>query len=167
LNKYLTQLRLASFGAEYAPTSDPQLFSDFSSGYIVQSSMPSLQSGFFSTFANKTAGVGGFEPELLKYAFSVRQPITVNDFTTPALLDLGIAADFNGPVQFVLAEFDYVVCLGDCRSVYDPTMVEVFFPKASNVSFYMQEGTGHGLTMHKGANVGYKAMFDWLQSNGL
>ena len=166
INKYLPRLRLASFGLEYAPDSS-KLFSDFSSGYIVESSISNLQSGFFSTFANETAGVGGFEPELLEYAFSVRQPVTVNDFTTPGLLNLGLAAEFTGPVQYVVAEFDYVVCQGDCRGVYDPTVIESLFPKASNVSFYMQPGTGHGFTMHKGANVGYKATFDWLDANGL
>lgn len=167
INQYLAQLRLASFGLEYAPENDPKLFGDYSSGYIVESSMSNLQAGFFSSLANKTTGVGGFEPALLEYAFSVRQPVTVNDFTTPSLLNLGLAANYDGPVQFVVAEFDYLVCLGDCKGVYDPTTIKALFPKASNVSFHMQEGTGHGLTLHRAANVGYQATFDWLASNGL
>jgi pimeloyl-ACP methyl ester carboxylesterase len=167
LNTYVSMLRLASFGVEFAPTTDPALFSDFSSGYFVQNSAAALQSGFFSTFTNKTTGIGGFEPELLDYAFSIRQPTGVSDWTTPALLNIGAAPGFTGPVQFMIAEFDYVVCLGDCRGVYDPATIRELFSNALDVNFYIQEGSGHGLTMHKGANVGYKVSLDWLDSNGL
>lgn len=165
-NKYATQLRLASFGVELARTTDPELFSDFPNGYFVQNSAAALQSGFFSTFANKTTGVGGFEPELLDYAFTIRQPTGVSDWTTPSLLNIGVT-DFTGPVQFMIAEFDYVVCLGDCKGVYDEEMIKRLFPNASDVNFHIQEGSGHGLTMHKGANVGYKVSLDWLDANGL
>lgn len=167
INKYIDDLKLASFGGEYAPDCDPKLFGDFSSGYFVQNSMATLQSGFFSTFANATAGVGGFAPELLAYAFSIRQPSAVSDWTTPGLLDTAPALQFDGPVQFFLAEFDYVVCGGDCRGAYDESLIKQIYPKATDVDFYIQEGTGHGLTMHKGANKGYQVIYDWLEKNGL
>ena len=167
LNKYVSMLRLASFGIEFAQTTDPELFGDFPSGYFVQNSAATLQSGFFSTFTNETTGVGGFEPELLDYAFSIRQPTGVSDWTTPALLNIGPAPGFTGPVQFMIAEFDYVVCLGDCKGVYDPEMIKELFSNASDVDFFIQQGSGHGLTMHKGANEGYKVSLDWLDSKGL
>ena len=167
LNNESTQLKLTTFGPEYARTHDPKLYSDFGSGYFIQNSLVTLQSGFFSTRENKATGVGGFTPEALQYAFSVRQPSAVSDWTTPALLKIYPALDFAGPVQFVNAEFDYVVCGGDCKATYDEDMIKMLYPKASVVDFYLQEGSGHGLTLHKGANVGYKVSLDWLAKNGL
>lgn len=76
------------------------------------------------------------------------------------------AADFKGPVQFVGGEYDFSVCLGDCRG-YNQTMVDFMFPAASNVEVYLQPGTGHGLPFHYGARTGFKATFDWLDKNGL
>lgn len=167
LNKYFADLRFGTFALGYAPEVDPILFSDRSSGYVVHSTKGALQTGFFSVKENTTTGLGGFEPELLDYAYSVRQPLVVSETTSPALLNLGVAESFKGPVQFVVAEFDYLVCLGDCKETFDPEMITGLYPQATNVSFHVQQGTGHGLTMHKGANAGYKATFDWLEGNGL
>jgi pimeloyl-ACP methyl ester carboxylesterase len=167
INNESTQLKLTTFGPEYPRTNDPQLYADFGSGYFIQNSRVTLQSGFFSTRENKTTGVGGFTPEALEYGFSVRQPSAVSDWTTPALLKIYPALEFAGPVQFVNAEFDYVVCGGDCKGTYDEDMIKMLYPKAMDVDFYVQEGTGHGLTLHKRADVGYKVSLDWLAKNGL
>ena len=31
---------------------------------------------------------------------------------------------------------------------------------------YRQPGTGHGLPLHNNAQLGFRAMFDWLHKNG-
>lgn len=169
MNEHLPESRRTEFGLEYAAENDPVLFGDRSSGYMVAGTRSAIQTGFFST--NATSGIGGFEPELLEYGFSVRQTLTGPEFVLPSRLDLGPAEDFEGPVQFVLGEFDFINCRGDCNNVADPTLLRSLYPKAKPIDMpidvYIQPGTGHGLTMHRGATLGYKATLDWLDMNGL
>ena len=143
-------------------------FPDRQPGYTVPGTPNSLQVGFFSTRANSTTGLGGFEPELLDYAWSIRQPQTVTEYGSGGvLLAENPVSMFKGPVQLVAGEYDFTVCLGDCAAAYDPKLVEAMFPASSAVDVYLQPGTGHGLPFHKGAQVGFKATFDWLAKNGL
>jgi hypothetical protein len=115
---------------------------------------------------NKTAGVGGFDPKLLEYAFANRQPSSPAELLSGAALDIVPSKGFAGPIQFMLAEFDFLVCPGDCRGVADMPTLEALYPKATDIDVYIQEGTGHGLPYHLGANVGYKATYDFLAENG-
>lgn len=82
-------------------------------------------------------------------------------------MNLGAALQFDGPLQFVVAEFDYVVCRGDCNLPFDLATFRSVYPKATDIDIYTQNGTGHGLTMHRKANLGYRATLDWLDRNGL
>lgn len=125
--------------------------------------MGGFQSIFFNTLTNATTGVGGFEPEVLDYAFSIRQIITTSELMSPRI-KIGAAPDFKGPVQHVLAEYDYPVCRGDCKLLYG---LETLYPKALDRNITMQYGNGHALTMHKMEGLGYQATFDWLDRNGL
>ena len=52
-------------------------------------------------------------------------------------------------------------------AAHDPKLVDAMFPASSDVEVYLQPGTGHGLPFHKGAQVGFKATFNWLAKNGL
>jgi hypothetical protein len=81
-------------------------------------------------------------------------------------VNLGAAPQFEGPLQFMLAEFDYPVCRGDCNIPFDPAMFQKLYPKAKDIDIYTQQGNGHALTMHRKANLGYKATLDWLDRNG-
>ena len=166
-NNQLANMAITSGGLLYAAENDPTLFSDRGSGYIVPGTRSSLQAGFFSMRANTTSGLGGFEPELLDYAFSIRQPTTVGEWVSGGTLNLGPAPGFRGPVQFVVGEFDFAVCKGDCRGTYSEEALKIIYPHVSDLKVYLQDGTGHGLTLHRGANVGYKVTLDWLEGNGL
>lgn len=166
-NSHFSEMRKTAFGLEYAAQNDATLFGDRSSGYMVGGTLSALQSGFFSTQANTTIGVGGFESGLLEYAFSIRQTVTTTEWVSPFQLNQGVAPDFEGPLQFVVAEFDFLVCRGDCNLSFDPTTFKALYPRAKDIDIYMQQGTGHGLTMHRKANLGYKATLDWLDKNGL
>ena len=161
------QFKKTSFDIQYAAQNDPDLFGDRSSGYVVPGTKSAVQTGFFSTRANATSGIGGFEPDLLDYGFDTRQPLVYVEFVSPAQLNLGVAQEFTGPVQIVLGEFDFPVCAGDCKGLFDPATYKALYPKAPPVTPYIQQGAGHGLTMHRRADVGYKATLDWLDSNGL
>ena len=172
LNDHFQDMRRTGWGFEYAAQNDATLFGDRSSGYIVSGTQSAIQTGFFSTRANDATGVGGFEPALLDYGFSIRQPVATTEFLSPyqlngGQLNGGVAQDFRGPVQFVVGEFDFLDCGGDCKGTFDPAMIESLYPKATDVDIYIQEGTGHGLTMHRKADLGYKATLDWLDQHRL
>ena len=169
LNKELNQSRQTAFDLQYAPENDPNLFADSSSGYVVPGTQSAVQAGFFSSRVNKTTGIGGFDPKLLEYAFSLRQPMTAPELGSANVLILNAMSSpqYTGPVQFMLAEFDFLICLGDCRNTYNTTQVHEAYPKAKDVDVYIQPGTGHGLPFHNGARSGFQATFDWLNKNDL
>ncbi|KAL9059468.1 MAG: hypothetical protein Q9162_001166 [Coniocarpon cinnabarinum] len=169
LNEHFAGVSMTAMGLEYAAQNDDALFGDRSVGYMVSGTRSALQTGFFSTRENSNAGIGGFEPELLDYGFSIRSSVTATELLSPSQLNLGAASDFEGPIQFVTGEFDFPICRGDCKASYDPAMIKSLYPKVKDEDFeiYLQPGTGHGLTMHRKANSGYKVMLDWLDSHGL
>ena len=165
LNEHFTEMQKAAFGLEYAPQNNMTLFGDRSSGYMICGTLGGFQTVFFSTQADATTGIGGFDKEVLDYAFSIRQTITTSEFLPP-VLNLGAAPLFEGPLQFMLAEFDFPICRGDCNIPFDPATFEKLYPKAKDIDIYTQKGNGHALTMHRKANLGYKATLDWLDRNG-
>ena len=167
VNDQLANITVTSGDLTYAAENDPILFADRGSGYIVPSTSSALQASFFSTRANSSTGTGGFEPELLEYAFETRQPTTVGEWLPAVNLNLGAAPAFKGPVQFVVGEFDFAVCRGDCKGTYSEETLGLLFPAAKDVNVHLQEGTGHGITYHRGANIGYQVTMDWLDKNGL
>lgn len=161
--------RQASMDLQYAPDNDPQLFADSSSGYLVPGTPSAYQANFFTSRVNATTGVGGFDPKLLDYAYSIRQPTPLVEMGSGIVMYLQYptAAQYTGPVQLMVGEFDYIVCLGDCRNTYTTTQLDRMFPQAKEVDINLQPGTGHGLPFHRNATLGFKATFDWLSSNGL
>lgn len=165
LNEHFAEMQKGVFGLEYAPQNSVTLFGDRSSGYMVDGTLGGFQTVFFSTRADATTGIGGFDREVLDYAFSIRQTITTSEFLPPQL-NLGAAPQFEGPLQFMLAEFDFPVCRGDCRLPFDPTTFKTLYPNAKDIDTYTQKGNGHALTMHRKAGLGYKATLDWLDRNG-
>ena len=164
-NPHFAELRKTAVGLAYAAQNDRTLFSDRSSGYMVQATKSDVQTNFFSTLANRTTGIGGFDPELLDYAYSIRSTSTTPEW----LLQVGMdpAVDFKGPLQFVLAEYDFGVCRGDCRLDFDQKMLKRLYPGTTDIDIYTQAGSGHALTLHRKANLGYKATLDWLDKHGL
>jgi pimeloyl-ACP methyl ester carboxylesterase len=169
INSYeIGENRVTAMGLEYAPENDPKLFGDFGSGYVVPSTKSATQTGFFSSRVNETTGIGGFEPKLLDYAFSIRQPNGAAALGSALALlpSVPTAPQYTGPVQFMLGEFDFLICLGDCRDAYNATLVNEMYPKAKGVDVYLQPGTGHGLPFHNNAQLGFRTMFDWLHKNG-
>jgi pimeloyl-ACP methyl ester carboxylesterase len=164
-----TSVKVSSQDFQYAPEVDPELFSDSSSGYIVPGSKTSLQVGFFSSKVDKTSGLGGFDPNLLDYAWDIRQPITVTELGTGGLLLFNnpVAPGFKGPVQFMAGEYDFLICGGDCKGTFTQEILDTMYPMAKDVEVHLQPGTGHGLPFHYGAKTGFQATFDFLANNGL
>ncbi|KAI4179147.1 MAG: hypothetical protein L6R41_008009, partial [Letrouitia leprolyta] len=60
-NSHAPEMQKSTFGLEYAPQNNKTLFSDRSSGYLVGGTLGGLQTVFFSTKADTTTGIGGFD----------------------------------------------------------------------------------------------------------
>ena len=167
-SKEFSQQRKTTFALEYAPQNDLELFADTSSGYVVPGTQGAIQTGFFSSRVNTTTGIGGFDPKILEYAFSLRQPYTGPQLGSAdvLMLEAPSAPQYLGPVQMMVGEFDWLICLGDCRNTYNTTQVHEMFPKAKDVDIYVQPGASHGLSFHYDAPLGFQATFDWLNRNG-
>ena len=65
------------------------------------------------------------------------------------------------------AGYDFLACRGDCYGFSSVEFLGALYSSASNIDLYLQPGTGHGLTLHKGARQGYQVTFDWLDGQGL
>jgi hypothetical protein len=155
-----------ALGFEYAATNDPALFGEYGSGYIVPATASDLQTCFFHR--RNATDPAGFSAGMLAYGESIKQPLTVAEWASiRGLLNIGFAPSFTGALQFFLAEYDFLVCDGDCVNNYNTTLIDQLYPYAADVDFYVQPGAGHGLTLHRNASAGYAVMLDWLNSNGL
>ncbi|KAF3767924.1 hypothetical protein M406DRAFT_40675 [Cryphonectria parasitica EP155] len=155
----LKEVTPATFGFEFAPESDPARFADFLSGYVVQKTESNIQQIFLKK--------GSFEPEMLSYAEEIKQPAVVAELVSGAQVLAQPAVNFSGPLQIFVGEFDYPNCDGDCNGVWSIQNISAVYPAASNISVYLQPGTGHGLTMSTNATAGYEVMFSYLDSHGL
>jgi pimeloyl-ACP methyl ester carboxylesterase len=159
LNQYLGKAGFTTFVVDYAATSSPPF--NRPSGYVV-SQKRGVQNIFFGGNP-KTA----FTPEMLDYGNAIKQPITVGEIASSFQI-IGLPApSFKAPVQYVLAEFDFYVCGGDCKGLYSPQAMNQTYPNATDIEFALQPNTGHGLTLHNNATAGYQVTFDFLARNGL
>lgn len=166
-NEFFFNLPEPALGFAYALALDPKKFGNRFAGYLAAASPLALQSGFFSTRGDAASGIGGFDPKLLDYAFSIAETFTAHEMVSARLVGAVEGPDFGGPVQFVVAELDYAVCKGDCKGLIDIPKAKKLYPKSPAVDVYFHPGNGHALTMHKKANIGYKATLDWLAKVGL
>ncbi len=155
------------FDLHLASEYNPELFGDYPNGYFISSTQSAIQANFFSSRRNHTAGIGGFTPELLQYGDSIKSPFGVAELISAGQLNLGLAPDFKGPIQWMLAEYDWLVCGGDCRGTADMDVLDTLYPAVAGKEVYIQTGTGHGLPLHRNANTGFKVSLDFLDRNGL
>jgi pimeloyl-ACP methyl ester carboxylesterase len=155
-----------SQGFGYAATTDPALFGQYPSGYIIPDDTNRIQSGFFHRY--NATDPAGFTDKALNYAESIKSPVTVAEWVSlKGALPIGPSSTFRGPLEFFVGEHDALICSGECYDNYDLAMLKEFYPNAAARDVYVQPGSGHGLTLHKNATAGYGAMFDWLVANDL
>jgi hypothetical protein len=143
---------------ELARSNSPRLFSNRGSGYIVQSTPSNVHTIFFKA--------PSFDSAALDYAYSIRQHITVGEYSSISALSMGPAPNFKGPLLFMEAEYDFPICGGDCKNSYDMKLLSSIYGNASAVDVYLQPGAGHGLTLHRNASAGFGVMMGWLGGNG-
>jgi pimeloyl-ACP methyl ester carboxylesterase len=159
LNQYIGKPGQASFSVDYAATASPPFKRP--SGYVVCSDR-GIQNIFFGG-ATKTA----YTPALFNYGNAIKQPISVGEIAS-AFTILGVPGPTLAvPVQYMLAEFDFYICGGDCKGVTSVEALKATYPKATALELAIQPNTGHGFTLHNNATAGYQVSLDFLSKNGL
>ncbi|KAK3635226.1 hypothetical protein LTR56_014835 [Elasticomyces elasticus] len=155
----------AALGFEYAAANDLGRYGDRGSGYIVPATVDQIQLGFYHR--DNISDLSGFSDALLAYGEYIKQPLTTGEWLSiRGLLNIVPALEFKGPLQFFLAERDFLVCGSDCKSDYDPAVLAALYPRVKSLDTYIQPDAGHGLTFQKNATAGYAVMMNWLDSQG-
>ncbi|KAI1140524.1 hypothetical protein F5Y05DRAFT_424381 [Hypoxylon sp. FL0543] len=150
---------VAAFEHDFAPISDPVRFGKFSSGYIVLTSLNTLQKVYFTKAT--------LEPELLNFTEEIKQPEAVALYASGGQAYVQRGPAYKGPVQLIAGEFDYVNCKGDCKGTYtEESIKNSTYPTASDVTVYLQPDTAHALTVAKNASALFEVMFSYLDKHG-
>ena len=148
-----------AFSVEYAATGRPKF--DRPSGYVV-AQKSGIQNIFFAGDP-KTA----FTQELLDYGVSLKQPVPIGEFASAYTILRNPGPAFKAPVQFLLPEFDFYICRGDCRDIITVEELYETYPKATDIDLVLQPNTGHALPLHNNATAGFQLSFDFLKKHGL
>ena len=156
-NKYFGATGFSSWYAQYAATAGW----DRGSGYVVNQ-----KSGIQVVFFGGDPATA-FTKELLDYGDSIKQPVPVGELASGAQIIGRPGTGFKAPIQFVLPEFDFFVCGGDCKGLTNETTLRETWPAASDLELVIQPNTGHALPFHRNATAGFQMSFDFLARNGL
>jgi pimeloyl-ACP methyl ester carboxylesterase len=159
LQHYLASTGSTTFSVEYAATGSPSY--DRPSGYVV-SKKNGIQNIFFGGDL-KTA----FTPELLNYGSEIKQPVPIGEFASAFSLLGNYGPSFKAPVQYLLPEFDFYICRGDCNGLANFTALAETYPNATAIEVAIQPNTGHALPLHNNATAGFQLTYDFLARHGL
>lgn len=157
--EFLASAGSTSFSVEYAATGSPPFKRP--SGYVV-CQRDGIQNIFFGGNP-KTA----FTPELLNYGISIKQPVPIGEFASAFSLLDNPGPSFKSPVQFLLPEFDFYICRGDCRDLASIPDLKKTYPNATAIEVAIQPNAGHALPLHNNATGGFQLMFDFFSRHGL
>lgn len=156
--KYLGSPGMATWAVDFAGTSSPPW--NRTSGYVV-CQKAGIQNIFFG--GNPATA---FTKEMLDYGDSLKSPVPIGELAS-AFHIVGLKSpNLRVPVQFMLAEFDFYICAGDCNGAHEPGQLQAFYPNTT-VEVYTQPNTGHAFPLHNNATAGYQVTFDFLQRHGL
>ncbi|ETN36815.1 uncharacterized protein HMPREF1541_07802 [Cyphellophora europaea CBS 101466] len=159
LNEYFGTTGFSSWYAQYAATADPAW--DRGSGYIVNQ-----KSGIQVVFFGGDPSTA-FTKELLDYGDAIKQPVPVGELVSGSQIIGRPGKNLKAPIQYVLPEFDFFICGGDCKGVTNATVLRETWPSASDLEVVIQPNTGHALPLHNNASAGFQLSFDFLARNGL
>ncbi|CAO2649773.1 Nn.00g010650.m01.CDS01 [Neocucurbitaria sp. VM-36] len=159
LTEYLARTGSTTFSVEYAATSSPPY--DRPSGYVV-CKKNGIQNIFFGGNPKNA-----FTPELLQYGNDIKQPVPIGEFASAFWLIGNYGPSFKAPVQYLLPEFDFYICQGDCNGLANTTMLKQTYPNATAIEVAIQPNTGHALPLHNNATAGFQLTYDFLGRHGL
>lgn len=159
LTESLASTGSTTFSVEYAATSSHPY--NRSSGYVV-CKKDGIQNIFFGGNP-KTA----FTQELLNYGDDIKQPVPIGEFASAFWLFGRYGPSFKAPVQYLLPEFDFYICRGNCNGLANLTTLANTYPNATAIEVAIQPNTGHALPLHHNATAGFQLIHDFLKRNGL
>jgi pimeloyl-ACP methyl ester carboxylesterase len=159
LTEFLAQTGSTTFAVEYAATSKPPYKRP--SGYVVSTKM-GIQNVFFGGDLNTA-----YTPKLLEYGNSIKQPVPIGEFASAFSLLGNYGPSFKAPIQYVLPEFDFYICRGDCKGLADIKSLNTTYPHNTAIEVVIQPNTGHALPLHHNATAGFQLTYDFLARNGL
>jgi hypothetical protein len=97
---------------------------------------------------------GHFDPAILDFAESTKQPYTIGELLSMLGLPPTGAPNFKGPVLVLTGDEDLIFCGGNCSFTGTtglpniPAGLKAAFPNSSHFETYIQPNTGHGLNLH-------------------
>lgn len=158
-NQFLGKSGMASWGVDYAATSRPPF--SRTSGYVV-CQKSGIQNLFFAGDTHTA-----YTKKMFEYGDAIKQPVPVGELASAYHVLQLPGPSLKAPVQYMLAEFDFYICGGDCKGIFNATAANITYPNAATIESYIQPNTGHAFTLHNNASAGYQVTFDFLTRNGL
>jgi len=104
---------------------------------------------------------------LLDYGNEIKQPVPIGELASAFWLLGNVGLSFHAPIQYMLPEFDFYICRGDCNNLANKTELMNTYPHATDIEVAIQPNTGHALPLHNNATAGFQVTFDFLARNGL
>jgi len=132
--------------------------SHYPSGYATWPSQWSNQYAFFA--------YPEFDPAVLAQAEATKEPFTIAEFVSFPLLVLD-APSFKGPVFYLNAEKDQIMCGFNCTGLVGRgTDAYNAFNGTSDIESLVIAGAGHFLNLHYSAHETYASINDWVKRHG-
>ncbi|KAI7329885.1 hypothetical protein KC367_g8582 [Hortaea werneckii] len=155
--EFLGSVGTACWSAQYAANARPAF--EGGPGYVLNQKS-GIQNLFFAGDPHTA-----FTEELLDYGDRTKQPVPVGELASSYKLVGLPAPEYTGPIHFMLAEFDFFICGGDCKGLTNRTQMSLVYPKSSAIEVDIQPNTGHAFPLHNNASAGFQVSFDFLKRN--
>jgi pimeloyl-ACP methyl ester carboxylesterase len=142
----------------------PTITDQYTNGYLAASDASAVQTNFFAP--------GMFDPNILTFATTTGQPVTLGELLTIGQTSYGTNA-FSGPVLVITGNRDVPYCGGNCLATGDPSLssipagVKQFIPNAQPFETFIVEGAGHGLNMEYSHDTTFQHIQQFLVTSGL
>lgn len=117
------------YGGNFIQANTVDALSKYPDGYMAAGNPSAVQTNFFSP--------GYFDPEILTFAYSTGQPVTVGELLTIGG-EVATPNTFSGPVHIVTGGRDVPYCGGNCYAAPDgydniPSQSKNYLPNAQNL----------------------------------
>lgn len=127
-------------------------------GYLAAGNPSGVQTNFFAP--------GSFDPEILTFAATTGQPVTIGELLTIGG-ETGSPNNFAGPVFVITGERDVPFCGGSCLNGAPngssiPAQAQKTFT-STNITAEIVPGAGHGLNLEYSHPITYKAINDFFK----
>lgn len=128
----------------------PQFANSFDNGWL----------SFADKFAFTEAFLGAedYEVPAAEYSYKIAQPYSIVDFLS-AFAQPSVADKYVGKLLLAPAERDLFFCAGNCTDTFARGGQKSAFPNPkTDISLFVQEGSGHGQNFALNARDLYKAI---------